>query len=89
MENIYFLCIIKIDEGKNERRIRLRDFRWCCCWCFSWIGEDAALSNESLYRRQQIEKLKKEKEALEALGKDSDEMSMDELDNVRAKMSRK
>lgn len=53
------------------------------------IGEDAALSNESLYRRQQIEKLKKEKEALEALGKDSDEMSMDELDNVRAGMSRK
>lgn len=50
------------------------------------IGEDAALSNESLYRRQQIEKLKKEKEAL---GKDSDEMSMDELDNVRAGMSRK
>ena len=53
------------------------------------MGEDAALSNESLYRRQQIEKLKKEKEALEALGKDSDEMSMDELDNVRAGMSRK
>ena len=53
------------------------------------IGEDAALSDESLYRRQQIEKLKKEKEALEALGKDSDEMSMDELDNVRAGMSRK
>ena len=40
-------------------------------------------------RRQQIEKLKKEKEALEALGKDSDEMSMDELDNVRAGMSRR
>ena len=53
------------------------------------MGEDAALSNESLYRRQQIEKLKKEKEALEALGKDSDEMSMDELDNVRAGMSRR
>ena len=53
------------------------------------IGENATLSNESLYRRQQIEKLKKEKEALEALGKDSDEMSMDELDNVRAGMSRR
>lgn len=53
------------------------------------IGENAALSNENLYRRQQIEKLKKEKEALEALGKDSDEMSMDELDNVRAGMSRR
>lgn len=50
------------------------------------IGENAALSNENLYRRQQIEKLKKEKEAL---GKDSDEMSMDELDNVRAGMSRR
>lgn len=49
------------------------------------IGENAALSNENLYRRQQIEKLKKEKEAL---GKDSDEMSMDELDNV-AGMSRR
>lgn len=53
------------------------------------IGENAALINENLYRRQQIEKLKKEKEALEALGKDSDEMSMDELDNVRAGMSRR
>ena len=53
------------------------------------IGENAELSNENLYRRQQIEKLKKEKEALEALGKDSDEMSMDELDNVRAGMSRR
>lgn len=53
------------------------------------IGENTALSNESLYRRQQIEKLKKEKEALEALGKDPDEMSMDELDNVRAGMSRR
>ena len=53
------------------------------------IGENATLSNENLYRRQQIEKLKKEKEALEALGKDSDEMSMDELDNVRAGMSRR
>ena len=53
------------------------------------ISENAALSNENLYRRQQIEKLKKEKEALEALGKDSDEMSMDELDNVRAGMSRR
>ena len=52
-------------------------------------GENATLSNENLYRRQQIEKLKKEKEALEALGKDSDEMSMDELDNVRAGMSRR
>ena len=31
----------------------------------------------------------KEKEALEALGKDSDEMSMDELDNVRSGMSRR
>lgn len=51
------------------------------------IGENAALSNENLYRRQQIEKLKKE--ALEALGKDFDEMSMDELDNVRAGMSRR
>ena len=50
------------------------------------IGENAALSNENLYRRQQIEKLKKENEAL---GKDSDEMSMDELDNVRAGMSRR
>ena len=50
------------------------------------IGENAALSNENLYRRQQIEKLKKEKEDL---GKDSDEMSMDELDNVRAGMSRR
>ena len=50
------------------------------------IGENAALSNENLYRRQQIEKLKKEKEAL---GKDSDEMFMDELDNVRAGMSRR
>ena len=50
------------------------------------IGENAALSNENLYRRQQIEKLIKEKEAL---GKDSDEMSMDELDNVRAGMSRR
>ena len=50
------------------------------------IGENAALSNENLYRRQQIEKLKKEKEAL---GKDSDEMSMDELDNVRAGISRR
>ena len=50
------------------------------------IGENAALSNENLYRRQQIEKLKKEKEAL---GKDSDEMSMDELDNVRSGMSRR
>lgn len=50
------------------------------------IGENAALSNENLYRRQQIEKLKKEKEAL---GKDSDELSMDELDNVRAGMSRR
>lgn len=53
------------------------------------IGENATLSNENLYRRQQIEKLKKEKEALEALGKDSDEMSMDELDNVRVGMSRR
>lgn len=53
------------------------------------IGENATLSNENSYRRQQIEKLKKEKEALEALGKDSDEMSMDELDNVRAGMSRR
>ena len=53
------------------------------------IGENATLSNENLYSRQQIEKLKKEKEALEALGKDSDEMSMDELDNVRAGMSRR
>lgn len=53
------------------------------------IGENATLSNEKLYRRQQIEKLKKEKEALEALGKDSDEMSMDELDNVRVGMSRR
>lgn len=53
------------------------------------IGENAALINENLYRRQQIEKLKKEKEALEALGKDSDEMSMDELDNVRAGISRR
>lgn len=50
------------------------------------IGENAALSNENLYRRQQIEKLKKEKETL---GKDSDEMSMDELDNVRSGMSRR
>ena len=50
------------------------------------IGENAALSNENLYRRQQIEKLKKEKEAL---GKDSDELSMDELDNVRSGMSRR
>ena len=50
------------------------------------ISENAALSNENLYRRQQIEKLKKEKEAL---GKDSDEMSMDELDNVRSGMSRR
>lgn len=50
------------------------------------IGENAALSNENLYRRQQIEKLIKEKEAL---GKDSDEMSMDELDNVRSGMSRR
>lgn len=50
------------------------------------IGENAALSNENLYRRQQIEKLKKEKESL---GKDSDEMSMDELDNVRSGMSRR
>lgn len=48
------------------------------------IGENAALSNENLYRRQQIEKLKKE-----TLGKDSDEMSMDELDNVRSGMSRR
>jgi len=53
------------------------------------IGEDTALSNESLYRKEQIEKLKKEKEALEALDKDPDEMSMDELDNVRAGMSRR
>ena len=53
------------------------------------IGENATLSNEILYRRQQIEKLKKQKKALEALGKDSDEMSMDELDNVCAGMSRR
>lgn len=52
-------------------------------------GENIVLNNESLYRKEQIEKLKKEKEALEALGKDSDEMSMDELDNVRAGMSRR
>ena len=50
------------------------------------IGENATLSNENLYRRQQIEKLKKEKETL---GKNSDEMSMDELDNVRSGMSRR
>ena len=53
------------------------------------ICENAKLRNENLYRRQQIEKLNKEKQALEALGKDSDEMSMDELDNVRAGMSRR
>ncbi len=53
------------------------------------IAVIAALKNESLYRKQQIEELKKEKEALEALAKDQDEMSMDELDNVRAGMFRR
>ena len=53
------------------------------------LGENTALNNESLYRKEQIEKLKKEKEALEALSKDPDEMSIDELDNVHAGMSRR
>lgn len=52
-------------------------------------GENIALNNESLYRKEQIEKLKKEKEALVALNKDRDEMSIDELDNVRAGMPRR
>ena len=53
------------------------------------IAVIAALKNESLYRKQQIEKLKKEKEALEALANNPDEMSMDELDNVHAGMFRR
>lgn len=52
-------------------------------------GENIALNNESLYRKEQIEKLKKEKEALVALNKGRDEMSIDELDNVRAGMPRR
>ena len=52
-------------------------------------GENIALNNESLYRKEKIEKLKKEKEALVALSKDRDEMSIDELDNVRAGMPRR
>lgn len=53
------------------------------------LGENTALNNESLYRKEQIEKLKKEKETLEALSKDPDEMSINELDNVHAGMSRR
>ncbi len=53
------------------------------------VAEDAASKDASLFRSQQIEKLKQEKEALKALSKDLDELSMEELDNVRAGMSRR
>ena len=53
------------------------------------VAEDASLKDASLFRSQQIEKLKQEKEALKALSKDLDELSTEELDNVRAGMSRR
>lgn len=47
------------------------------------VAEENAINNASAYRKEQIERLKKEKATLEQL-KESDELSLDELDNVRA-----
>lgn len=51
------------------------------------VAEADALDKESLYRRQQIEKLKKEKELLKQT-LETDELSLDELDNIHAGMRR-
>lgn len=51
------------------------------------VAEADALAKESLYRRQQIEKLKKEKELLKQT-LETDELSLDELDNIHAGMRR-
>ena len=51
------------------------------------VAEADVLDKESLYRRQQIEKLKKEKELLKQT-LETDELSMDELDNIHAGMRR-
>lgn len=47
------------------------------------VAEENAINKANIYRKEQIERLKKEKAALEKL-KESDELSLDELDNVRA-----
>lgn len=51
------------------------------------VADNDALNKESLYRKEQIEKLKKEKELLKQT-LESDELSMDELDNIHAEMRR-
>lgn len=51
------------------------------------VAEADVLDKESLYRRQQIEKLKKEKELLKQT-LETDELSLDELDNIHAGMRR-
>ena len=56
MENSYILCIIKIAGGKMSEELDLETLDSVVAGVSHEIGENATLSKENLYRRQQIKK---------------------------------
>lgn len=72
-------------EDKIDGELNLEELDKVIAGTSHEVAEADALSKESLYRKEQIEKLEKEllKQTLE-----SDELSMDELDNIHAGMRR-